>query len=138
LIFSKIQIYIIVCAIIMLPNFILGQTGSIKGRVFNNANNQAIPFANVFLEGTSTGITSKEDGTYLLTGLKPGNYNVACSFLGFKKAVKYEIQVSTVKPVTLDIGLTEDVKELESIEIQASPFSKTEESPVSMRTIGST
>jgi len=135
---SKIQIYIIVCAILMLPNIILGQTGSIKGRVFNNANNQAIPFANVFLEGTSTGITSKEDGTYLLAGLKPGNYNVVCSFLGFKKAVKFEIQVSTVKPVTLDIGLTEDVKELESIEIQASPFSKTEESPVSMRTIGST
>ena len=85
---SKIQIYIIVWVIILLPNIILGQTGSIKGRVFNKANNQAIPFANVFLEGTSLGGISSNDGTYLLDGLTPGNYNLVCSFFGVQKRDK--------------------------------------------------
>ena len=75
LVHSKIQIYIIVWVIIMLPNIILGQTGSIKGRVFNKANNQTIPFANVFLEGTSLGVISSVDGTYLLDGLTNWDYD---------------------------------------------------------------
>ena len=117
---------------------IYAQKGTIKGRVYNSFNNQAVPFANVFIEGSTEGAITDENGVYIITGLNPATYNIAASFIGFKKAVLYEIQVSSVKPVILDIPMDEASTELEIVEIQASPFSKTEESPVSMRTISAT
>ena len=135
---SKLQIYLIGSLFLLFPFLLFAQTGTIKGRVYNSSNNNSIPFANVFIEGSTIGTTTDENGDFILKDLKPSSYNVAATFIGFKKTVFYEIQVSSVKPVILDIPLNKESTELETVEIQASPFSKTEESPVSMRTISAT
>lgn len=112
-----------------------GQTGSIKGRIFNSINNEPIPFANVIIDSTQTGAISDIDGNYVISNLKPGLYNVVCVTLGFQKAVFYEIQVTTAKATTLDIPLEESSTKLSEFEVVASPFEKSVESPISMRTI---
>jgi len=86
----------------------LGQTSTIKGRVFNSINNEAVPFANIIIEGTSLGATSDIDGNYILTNLEPGTYSVICSFIGFKRLVSYEVPVNSVRTTTLDFALVEE------------------------------
>ena len=114
-----------------------GQTSTIKGRVFNSINNEAVPFANIFIEGTSLGATSDIEGNYILTNLDPGTYSVTCSFIGFKRLVSYEVPVNSVRTTTLDFALVEENTTLDQVVITASPFNKREESPVSLRTISS-
>ncbi len=114
-----------------------GQTSTIKGRVFNSINNEAVPFANIFIEGTSLGATSDIEGNYILTNLDPGTYSVTCSFIGFKRLVNYEVPVNSVRTTTLDFALVEENTTLDQVVITASPFNKREESPVSLRTISS-
>jgi len=114
-----------------------GQTCTIKGRVFNNINNEAVPFANIFIEGSSLGATSDLEGNYILTNLDPGTYSVICSFIGFKRQVSYEVPVNSVRTTTLDFALVEESTTLDQVVITASPFNKREESPVSLRTISS-
>lgn len=112
------------------------QQGIIKGRVYNSVNNEPVAFANIVLDSTLVGTSTDLDGSYRLEGLKPGTYNLVCSYVGFKKIIFYEIVVNNTKPTILDIALSEDSEILSTIEIKASPFNKTEESPVSVRTIG--
>jgi len=115
---------------------IFSQNAIIKGKVFNPINNEPVPFANVIIQGTTTGTSTDLDGNYEISGLEPKLYNLEATSLGFRKAVVYEIQTFNNRPVKIDIELTEDAQLLEGVDITASPFSKKEEAPVSMRTIG--
>ena len=111
------------------------QTGSIKGRIYNEINNEPIPFANILIDSTQTGALSDIDGNYEIKNLKPGIYNVVCSTIGFSKGMFYEIQVTSAKSTNLDIALKETSTNLKDFEVVASPFQRNEESPISMRTI---
>lgn len=121
--------------IIIYPTFYHGQKGSIKGQVLNASNNEPIAFATVYIDSTNNGTTSDIDGNYKLDNLTPGTYNVACTFVGFQKKVSYEVIVSSIKPTPLDFTLTEISTGLQEVVITASQFNKTDESPVSLRTI---
>jgi hypothetical protein len=130
--FKKIWLSI---AFISSVTFAFSQTGSIKGRIYNEINNEPIPFANVLIDSTQTGALSDIDGNYEIKNLTPGIYNVICSTIGFQKAAFYEIQVTSTKATVLDIALNESSTNLKDFEIVASPFERKEESPLSMRTI---
>jgi hypothetical protein len=116
---------------------IIAQNGIIKGRVFNAINNEPIPFASVGIASTSAATTTDIEGKYELKNLSPGLYNITASFVGFSKKTIFEIQVNNFTPTVLNIGLDEKTDSLNVVEVTASPFNKTEESPVSLRTIGS-
>ena len=114
-----------------------GQQGIIRGRVSNNINNQPIPFANVAVQGTTTGVVADEFGNFEITNLSPGFYNLNVSFVGFKTLTIFEVQVTTARPALVEATLEEEVTTLETIEVvAANRFFKSEESPLSLRTIG--
>lgn len=122
--------------LIGMPILSIAQTGIIKGRIYDAGNNESIPFANVIIQGTTEGTTSDIDGNYEMKDLKPELYNLEISYVGYKSKVIYEIQVTNNKPVELDIALEANQTELKEVTVKASPFSKTIESPVSLRNIG--
>ncbi|MEL6674781.1 MAG: TonB-dependent receptor [Bacteroidota bacterium] len=123
-------------ACLLIPVSVWAQTGVIKGRVTDQLNNQGIGFAKVLLKGTPLGTNTDENGDYALTNLKPDLYTIEVSFLGYQTRTEYEIQVTNNKPVLLDFQLAIAELSAETVTIQASPFAKTEESPVSLRSIG--
>ncbi len=108
----------------------------IKGRVFDPINNEGVPFANVALQGSSIGAVTDFEGNYVINGFKAGLYNVEASSVGYTTKVEFEIQTFENKPIFLNIELLQASELLEAVEVVASPFSKREEAPVSMRTIG--
>ncbi|MFH1121219.1 MAG: TonB-dependent receptor [Bacteroidota bacterium] len=115
---------------------LFAQHGTIRGRVFNENNNEPLPFTNIIIFGTTTGSTSDLDGRFIFTGLEPGFMKLAASAVGFESYVSEEYQVTNAKTVFIEIPMRETSIQLEQIVIKASPFRKTEESPVSMRTLG--
>jgi hypothetical protein len=112
-----------------------GQTGIIKGKVYNAASNHPLPFTNLIIYGTTTGTTSDLDGNFSFYGIQPGFAKLAVSSIGFEDLITEEFMVTNAKPVFIEIPLKEKAVQLKQIEIKASPFRKTEESPVSMRTL---
>lgn len=112
------------------------QTGIISGRVTNKINNEPVAFATLMVEGTTNGANSDENGNYEITELVPGLYNVKASFVGFNEVTIYEIQVTNSKPAEVNIEMEASSQQLEEVVVRTSPFKKTEESPVSLRTIG--
>ncbi len=119
-------------------NVTLAQTGSIIGRVYNDINNESIPFANIVLDSTQIGATSNEEGRYEIDNLKPGTYNITCSFVGFKTTYLYEITVGSAATTDINIALTEESALLDQVVIQTNRIEKSQESPLSKQTIGAT
>lgn len=128
--------YIVVVVLVLLAQNLLAQSGIVKGTVTDALTNEAIMFANVLVMGTSQGTTTDLDGKYEITGLEPGLYDVRVSYIGYEEQTTYEVQITNSKPANVDFGLQEVSEQLEEVVVTASPFRKTEESPVSLRTIG--
>lgn len=126
---------------LLLAGFLMGfsllaQNGVIRGKVASKLTNDPIAFANVLEKKTGKGVTTDEEGKYEIAGLAPGLYDLVVSFVGYDEVAIYEIQVSNAKPAIVDVQMEETAEQLSEVVIQASAFRKTEESPVSLRTIG--
>lgn len=114
------------------------QSGIIKGKVAEAINNESIPFANVIIEGTTIGATSDMEGNYRIENLKPGLYNITCSYVGFKTITIEEVRVDNVKPAVINLNLSEDLEILGEVTIETSAFKEKAESPVSVKSINAT
>lgn len=126
---------LIFCTLINLSFVAYAQMGVLKGRVYNSINNEPIPYANIAVDSSTIGTVSNFDGEYRIENLKPGTYNVICSYLGYEKAVFFEVIVNSNRPTLLDIGLVQAAETLDEVKISSMKFSRSSESPLSMRTI---
>ncbi len=130
---KKILLYIILISVSIVS---MAQDAVIKGRVYNAINNEPLPFVNIIVSGTTIGAITDLDGNFVIYGVQTGFVRLEASFVGFKKAVSSEIEVSNAKMAFVEIRMVETETAIEEITITASPFRKTEESPVSLKTIG--
>lgn len=71
--------------IVLISTVIFSQTkGTISGIVLDKeVDNSPLPFANVFIKGTTIGTTTEFEGTYTFQ-VSPGTYTVVFSFIGYQ------------------------------------------------------
>lgn len=124
--------------ILLLPAFAFAQTGVIHGKVTTTLSNQPLQGVSVAVIGTTIGTVTDSAGNYQLNNLKPGYYTVQFSLLGYGKKISYDVQVTNSKPALTDVSLEDDAKALSDVNISGQRESKSLESPLSLRTIGST
>lgn len=110
--------------------------GIIEGRVYDEINNEPIIGANIIIQSTGTGTTTDLDGNFRIDNLEPGLYNLQITYLGYETKTLFELQVTNAVPVKLNIPLRESGVTLEAVEVKASSFKKTSETPVSLNSIG--
>ncbi|HNW52529.1 MAG TPA: TonB-dependent receptor [Prolixibacteraceae bacterium] len=128
--------YLYTILILFMSFFAVAQNGVVKGRVVDATNNEPLPFVNVVVMGTTIGTTSDMDGKFQIFGLQPGFIKLSASFVGYNTAISGDIEVSNANVSNIEISLQETKTEITEVTVKASPFRKTEESPVSLRSIG--
>lgn len=112
--------------------------GIIRGRVADAVSNESIAFATVQIQETVFGAVTDTAGFYEIMNIPPGAYNIICNMPGYNKKVEYEVQLGQNMPVTIDFQLYENPMQLSEVTIEGSDkFFRTDESPLSLRTIGS-
>lgn len=127
--------FLLVLSLFSISTIALSQ-GIIRGKITNQVNNEPVAFGNVLLLNTELGAISDENGFYEISNVPPGLYNVRASFVGFKTKTQFEIQVTLARPVQLDFDLAEDASELSEV-VVSSEFSRSEETPLSVRKLNS-
>lgn len=118
--------------------FLCSQSGIITGRVFNETNNEPIPFANVVVSELGIGAVSDIDGNYKIEGIDPGVYTIRSSCVGFEELIFAEVTVTISRTLRLDFPLSEKSTVSNEVVVQANPFRRNDESPVSLRTLNAT
>lgn len=121
---------------IVLPALGFGQSAVIGGYVLDKTNNSPLELAGVQIQGTAKGAFTDENGYFEISGLAPGLYNLVANYAGYKPAVIYEVEVTTDRPARLNIVMEAELTEVASVTVSASTISSREESPLSVRTIG--
>ncbi|WP_319500317.1 TonB-dependent receptor [uncultured Draconibacterium sp.] len=119
-----------------LPVSILAQNAAVTGKVVDAVSNEPLPFVNVLVSGTSNGTVTDESGHFEFRNLTPGFIRIEASFVGYKRAISSEVEVNNSSAPFVEILLEKAVSELDEVTVTASPFRKTIESPVSLRSIG--
>ncbi|MBM3454878.1 MAG: TonB-dependent receptor [Bacteroidetes bacterium] len=130
--------YLLSLPIFFALSFLNAQSGIVKGTISNATNNKPIEFAKIQVIDQQKGATSLDNGSYEISGLKPGVYSFKASASGFKDLIMNEITVTNARSVELDFPMEEIIKEKSEVTVKAAPFTRKVESPVSLKTLNST
>ncbi|HPF94572.1 MAG TPA: TonB-dependent receptor, partial [Tenuifilaceae bacterium] len=84
------------------------------GHVLNGG--EHIPFANVYLKGTTIGTSTDETGHYRMINLPEGTFTVVATAIGYKPAEK-EVTIVAGKTAEVNFKMSEDAIGLEEVVI---------------------
>jgi hypothetical protein len=97
-----------VLLVVALPAAAQQGAAEIRGRVVD-AGGGVLPRTTVVIRNQETGlfrqVTSNTEGTYYLSGVTPGLYELSAELAGFKRYTRWGIRLQVGKTATVDIGL---------------------------------
>lgn len=121
---------------LLFSGVITAQNGIIRGRVIDDISQEGLPFTNILIIGTDIGTTSDLDGNFTFEGLTPGLYSLQAQYVGYQEQTLFEVLVTNAKPAVVEFRLQESSSKLEEVVVKADPFKKSDESLVSVQTLG--
>ena len=102
-------------------------TGSIVGALTDkDYGNEPLPFANVFIEGSTKGTTSDFDGLYAIEDLPVGTYSVVYSFVGYETITIDNILVEANKVTTVNVPMGASAAALDEVFIKVTTRKESE------------
>jgi Family of unknown function (DUF5686)/CarboxypepD_reg-like domain len=106
------------CALILcISAAFVAHAGLLTGKI-TDTKGATLPYATVYVEGTTTGTTANSDGVYELP-LPAGQYTIKCVYTGFKQAA-FSVRVEGDEKLHHDFVLTDLAQEMHEVVIHAS------------------
>src|SRR5579859_325188 len=106
----------------LLPILSFAQNDSmVKGVVIDSTTRETLPYATVYLERTTIGTYSREDGKFILQGIPEGKYTLVVSMLGYGTKMTPFV-VNRGKVADFQIQLSRQSVILDSASIVAKRF----------------
>ncbi|MFH6602835.1 TonB-dependent receptor domain-containing protein [Maribacter algicola] len=98
-------------ALLFMGSFCLNaQAARLNGNISEDGN--PIPYANLFLEGTTLGTATDETGNFALDGIQAGTYTLKATVLGYRPYAK-KITLAASETKTIQIALVAVSEQLE-------------------------
>lgn len=97
---------------------VLAQPGIITGYVKDATSGETLIMANVYIDGTQQGTTTNNSGYYTMPDVKPGEYTLVASYIGFLDFRK-KITVAPGAALRIDIELSPAVVEGQTVTVEA-------------------
>jgi len=108
-------ITIVIVLLLIVSNTWAGTSGKIAGRFYDEETGEALPGANVMIEGTNLGSSSDIDGRYFIINVPPGIYVLKASYMGHEGMVINDVYVTIDRTTEIDFPMTANV--LEGVEV---------------------
>jgi outer membrane receptor protein involved in Fe transport len=96
-----------------------GTTGKLSGYVKDQTSGEALIGVNIIIDGTGYGAATDINGFYVINNIPPGTYSVTYSAIGFQKKQVTNVKVSVDFTTSIDMELSSESIELETIVVQA-------------------
>ena len=96
----------------------LGQ-GKLAGRIQDARTGEALIGVNILVPDTQQGTITDVDGNYILLNLRPGEYTIVFSYIGYETRRVEGIRIVTDQTTRYDLGLNDQAIAGEEVVIQA-------------------
>lgn len=110
-------VIIFLCLSPIVPAF--AQTGKIAGRVVEASTGESLPGVSVSLEGVLQGAVTDSDGYYTILNVRPGQYDVRASYIGFTSELRQDVNVAIDLTTEIDFELREEAVGLSEVVVEA-------------------
>ena len=101
----------------LLFSLVITQLHAQLSGILSDAGGQALPFASIYLKGSTTGTTTNVNGEYTLY-LNPGTYDVVFQYIGYEQ--KTLSVTMTREPQKLNVSLKEAAVELSEFVVRSN------------------
>jgi len=123
---EKLQKNILLLLVLLVQTtFVMSQTGTVRGQLIDDSNGMTIPFANILIPETGSGISTDLDGIYSVD-LAPGKYTFNVSYIGYAALSITDIEVTEGNVTVLDMRLKEEGAVLDQVVVTAKAIRNTE------------
>lgn len=95
-----------------------GSSGKIAGIVKDIETGEVLPFANIFVNGTTMGAAADIDGNFVILNVPPGLYTVTASVVGFQKVTITDVRVNVDFTTRLEFELSTGSITMEAVVVQ--------------------
>lgn len=112
-------VWLTTCLLIGLTTFSFGQTTTLTGYVTDAATGKAMPFANVYLNGSTRGTVTNERGYYSLSSVPLGTVEVVASFVGYQPQ-RRTLRLNTNQNEKTNFRLTPSDQTLATVTVRAN------------------
>ncbi|MBO8130725.1 MAG: TonB-dependent receptor [Candidatus Marinimicrobia bacterium] len=114
------KIWLLIILTFFISNSIFAQTtGKIAGTITDAKTGDKIPGANIWLEGSTIGTASDENGNYYLINVPPGEYTLVVQVIGYKTEKITGVKVSVNRTTYIDVDLDQTSIEGETVVVEA-------------------
>ena len=108
---KKLSFFVVI--ILSFSVFSFAQNGAtVRGNVYDQANGQPIPFANVVLRGTTSGATTDPNGFFQISNVPIGTQSLVATFIGYD-SMAVEVNLTEGGILYKSFYMTEAAKSLE-------------------------
>ncbi|MCK4813952.1 MAG: carboxypeptidase-like regulatory domain-containing protein, partial [Candidatus Marinimicrobia bacterium] len=89
----------------MITATLFAQSASIRGVITDAETGEAMIGVNIVLRGTYYGAATSLDGSYIITGMGPGTYDMVVSMIGYKQYLYGGIELTQGQSMRINIKL---------------------------------
>lgn len=95
----------------------LAFSGTLKGRI-TDARGEALPFATVFLKGTTIGTTANASGEFVLTGIPAGSHTAIAQYISFEQQA-FAFSIGAEESITKNFSLREQNLSIKEVVVKS-------------------
>lgn len=111
-----------------------GQTGTVKGFIYDKSNGEPVTFSNVYFKGTTIGVNSDLNGFFNITRIPPGEYILLVTNLDYD-TISEKITVKAGEVITKKFFANKGGIALQEVEISTTSAEKLENTTVAVQKI---
>ena len=105
-------------SILLFTSTVFGQTGNIRGFIYDKSSGEPIMFCNVFLQGTTIGAPTDINGMYNISKVAAGDYTIMVTYIGYDTS-SVNISLKAGKVLTKNLEISESSVKLNEVRISA-------------------
>ena len=96
-----------------------GTTGKITGQVFDSESDKILTGANIVVDDTFMGVSSDENGHYVIINLLPGTYTLHVTMVGYRSLLIQGVTVLIDKSTFLNVAMTPEPIQMDELVVVA-------------------
>lgn len=96
----------------------------IQGKVIDKETKQPLPYANVWIEGTTIGTLSDTSGNFSIENVPVGNYSISAKYIGYHQVTNSDVPVISKRITWVNFELRVDINQILEVIVKPDVFSQ--------------